>query len=400
MPTTSAASRALYLAGLAYDEDSPNAAPLLEKAIEKCKTAGCTASPQYTSALCQLAELRVSLGDHSQALCIADEAVALLMTLDENDMAVQGKLALCDNARGNALGQLGREGESLLAHQASLRRHELMGDASGSIAALSNIGELLKVAGRYADALQHLRLAEARAQASPVEFAGQLAVLPRSLGDVLACLGRYAEAAESLRRSKARSVSVFGRRSPQVIAVCTSLAAALISLEDYTGAAEQLREAEVICALRGWKDLEGGDMHARFGDFAMKQGRFQDALARYELSLSSRRRFFQADHPLLSMAIYNIGLAQAALGMDDEARLSQKAAAQSFRRSQTFCAGPGCMLQQRPDGTPLDQCAGCLCTYYCSVACQTADWKRQGGHKAECRVLAAEGRAAAVAAPG
>ena len=84
-----------------------------------------------------------------------------------------------------------------------------------------------------------------------------------------------------------------------------------------------------------------------------------------------------------------IGLAQSALGMTDEARLSQKAADQSFRRSQVHCAGPGCNLQQRPEGAPLDQCAGCLRTHYCSVACQAADWKRKGGHTAECSTLAA-----------
>ena len=68
-----------------------------------------------------------------------------------------------------------------------------------------------------------------------------------------------------------------------------------------------------------------------------------------------------------------------------------------LRRSQVICAGPGCENQQRPDGAPLGQCAGCLRTYYCCVACQTADWKRKGGHKAECKALAAGCKAAAAA---
>ena len=180
-----------------------------------------------------------------------------------------------------------------------------------------------------------------------------------------------------------------------MIAACTSLAKALTSLEDYTGASEQLREAESICDQRGWVDPAGGDVHFRFGELATKQGRHRDALTSFELSLVLRRRFFSADHPLIYSSLASIGAARSALGMPDEARLSQKAAANCLRRSQTHCAGPGCTLQQRPDGAPLDQCAGCLRTYYCSVACQTADWKRKGGHKGECKALAAEGKAVA-----
>ena len=137
-----------------------------------CKSAGCTASLQYARALYQLGNLRSSVdGDHAQALRLADEANALLVTLDESDVAVQSELARCEIARGIALSQLGRDGESLLVNQASLRRFELLGDASGSIVALANIGELLMAAGKYDDALHHLRLAEARAQASPEDFA-------------------------------------------------------------------------------------------------------------------------------------------------------------------------------------------------------------------------------------
>ena len=197
---------------------------------------------------------------------------------------------------------------------------------------------------------------------------------------------------------KARSVSVFGRRSPQVSTACTSLAAALISLEDYIGAAEQLREAESICEQRGWMDPEGGGVHIRLEELATKQGRHGDALERFERGLALLRRFYPADHHLVVSALRYVGEAQSALGMADEAHRSLTAADLSTRRSQVHCAGPNCKLNQRHDGAPLDQCAGCLRTYCCSVACQAADWKRKGGHKAECKALAAEGRAGAAAA--
>ena len=77
MPTAAAAStaatRALRLAVTAYDEDSPHAATLLEKAVEMCKAAGCTVSLQYARALLLLSAPCFSQGDFTQALRLADE---------------------------------------------------------------------------------------------------------------------------------------------------------------------------------------------------------------------------------------------------------------------------------------------------------------------------------------
>ena len=47
--SVAAAHHALHLAALAYSKGSPKAAPLLEKAVELWKSAGCTANLQYAS---------------------------------------------------------------------------------------------------------------------------------------------------------------------------------------------------------------------------------------------------------------------------------------------------------------------------------------------------------------
>ena len=65
------------------------------------------------------------------------------------------------------------------------------------------------------------------------------------------------------------------------------------------------------------------------------------------------------------------------------------------RRSQIACAGPGCRRKLREDGAPLDVCVKCRRTLYCGKDCQTADWKREGGYKAECKALIAAAAAAA-----
>ena len=80
----------------------------------------------------------------------------------------------------------------------------------------------------------------------------------------------------------------------------------------------------------------------------------------------------------------------AALGRTLAAADMEAGATAINRRCQTRCAGPGCERRLREDGAPLEQCAGCLRTYYCGKACQTADWK--AGHKKECKALAAEGK--------
>ena len=59
-----------------------------------------------------------------------------------------------------------------------------------------------------------------------------------------------------------------------------------------------------------------------------------------------------------------------------------------MRRSQLLCAGPDCERKLREDGAPLDVCVNCRCTFYCGMACQTADWK--AGHQKECKASIAE----------
>ena len=73
------------------------------------------------------------------------------------------------------------------------------------------------------------------------------------------------------------------------------------------------------------------------------------------------------------------------LGRPSEAVESAAESAALMRRCRIACAGPGCGRKLREDAAPLDVRVKCRRTFYCGKACQTADWKRDGGHKAECR---------------
>ena len=119
-----------------------------------------------------------------------------------------------------------------------------------------------------------------------------------------------------------------------------------------------------------------------------------ESLEWHERTLTIFRRLLPPDHPDIARTLAKIGGVNKRLGETGASEAARKEALLIGRRSQTACAGPGCQRRQREDGTPLTVCVACNRTHYCSVACQRADWMREGGHKAECAALVAEGRAA------
>ena len=129
-------------------------------------------------------------------------------------------------------------------------------------------------------------------------------------------------------------------------------------------------------------------------------GDFPRALDYSERALDILRRLLPPEHPAIASSLYSVGLANQQLGYHEAADRTCIAANAMFRRSQQHCAGPGCLRNVREDGAPLDVCVKCRRTFYCGKDCQTADWKREGGHKAECKALIAEGKTAVAAATG
>ena len=219
-----------------------------------------------------------------------------------------------------------------------------------------------------------------------------LATTAQTIGGVLGTLGRLSEACESFKVSQERHTRHYGKHSVPVARVSIDLGRALFQLGDLAGAAEQYHLAESIFERRGWTDADGATNLLFFmGLLARSQGRPQESLDRLERCLAMQRKHLPPDHPLISRTLSALGLMQSSLGKGQASRISASESAFVRRRSQTHCARVGCVRRTRVDGAPLDQCAGCLRTYYCSVACQTADWK------AECKALAEEGRVAAAA---
>ena len=129
------------------------------------------------------------------------------------------------------------------------------------------------------------------------------------------------------------------------------------------------------------------------------QRRYAEALTIYNRILCILRKRLSPDHPKIATLLRAIGRVRRATGDTSLAAEADSAATAIEHRSQSLCAGPGCTRRLREDGTPLPVCTGCNRTHYCSVACQAADWRREGGHKGECAALADEGRGVAAGPP-
>ena len=112
---------------------------------------------------------------------------------------------------------------------------------------------------------------------------------------------------------------------------------------------------------------------------------FPEAVVHYTRAEAIYRGVLPPDHPSITRCMRNISDANSKMGNVDAAAVAASAAASTTRHSQVQCAAAGCPRKLKADGSPLGQCGGCKRGYYCSKACQTADWKM--GHKAECKVL-------------
>ena len=105
-------------------------------------------------------------------------------------------------------------------------------------------------------------------------------------------------------------------------------------------------------------------------------GKLKDALTCYERALTMYRELSPGDsHPALPDVLYNVVALQRALEEQVPSAITPADSVAADRRSHASCAAVGCPRNVKADRGPLERCAGCLCTFYCSKACQTADWK-------------------------
>ena len=134
--------------------------------------------------------------------------------------------------------------------------------------------------------------------------------------------------------------------------------------------ARSILEQLALQSTRDWAEVLSSE-----GQAWLDKGRPPRAMGLFLRALALGRKAVPADHPLFGMA-----------SMSDANDAIGNTAVASVARAEALATGPDCTRKLRQDGPALLD-VKCRRTFYSCQACQTADWKREGGHRAECGVF-------------
>ena len=341
--------------------------------------------------------------DYDAQLRYADEALAVVNLLDPADPRVRICRARSEYRRGAALTMGGRTTEAIAALEVA---RSLLADAAIDIAlradTLIKLASNYRVTGEAAKGL--LRLDEAEALLFGHRWFADDLIEARSAitinrGALLSTLGRFDESLACYKNSLSQLVDSYGADDPRVAKAMAEVGAEHLQLGQHTVAIRTLRAAVAMMERHGCSHYsEFAAAQNNIGVALCAGGEYRQALGVFQRALANYQRHSATSHSAIANLQSNIADIQARLGDVAGAARSRYDALAAARRLQTRCAGPECPRKLREDGAPLDVCVKCRATFYCGKACQTADWKREGGHKAECKALIAKGKAAAAAA--
>ena len=314
------------------------------------------------------------------------------------------RAAICQRMLGLVRKVEGRFTESFFESKAALAVFVSRGEVMQEALTLSIMATALDAQGNWSAGLDALRRADEAIlladQARPSDaLTKRRAAVASNTAQILSHLGRGEDAVASFEKAyQLRAAALHSNEHPGALMSLANYAHELLNHGPQTTAGFQ--------AVRGL--LERGERilkrHAGLGNtsaaalvsvacgrLALAEGHAVEAERYFQRGLATQRTLFPPDHPNIADTLMHIVVCQQAQGSSAAtATLAEYKGV--IKRSQVACAAPGCPRKVRSDGEPLDQCAGCLRTYYCSVACQRAGWK--AGHKAECKALRKEATAA------
>ena len=272
----------------------------------------------------------------------------------------------------------GRFSESLPIYEKALLHYESVYDTQNLIDCLTGLGEVYFAQG-LSDKAQATAL---RAQSlNP----GTVTSLDH-LSSLLSLLNRHQEALACATKALAYEEVERGRNTGNYAAIQARIGTEYSFLGQSETALSWLQRARAGCEEHNLTTTRNfGLLLNNLGVASLKTRRFSEALAHFTRAETVYRGVLPPDHPDIAGCMLNITTANYKLGNFDAAAVAAAAVDATARRSQVQCAATGCPRKLKADGTSLDQCGGCERCYYCSKACQTADWK--AGHKAECKAL-------------
>ena len=379
-----AVTRAVAAGDAAYrTRGIAKAASHFRHAITLCDARGASNTLPAAAVMRKLADCTILLGNNTAGLQMAERALGVVRALDEEDVKVAEVHGLCEQALSGALVGLGRTTEAMDAMRRSLVLHERAASHRGIVTSLIGIARMCSMTGEYETGLQHLSRAEAAvlARGDPDEGMVWLSSLENNRVELLRCLGRPEEALASAKRALTITELTFGKNTPEVAEVLVGLGSSQISAHDVKGGMASYRRAADIFERQGMKNTPSNALVCgKIGVELVAAGRMKEGLQQLNHALKIRRSIQPPDHPDIATLLLQISCAHTVVGNTASADKAAEAHFAAARRSQTQCANPGCVRQLREDGAPLDVCIKCRRTFYCSKVCQTADWRRKGGH--------------------
>ena len=281
----------------------------------------------------------------------------------------------------NILVATGRYSETLPRYEENLAYYESIGDTEHMIDCLIGLGTVYFHQGLPDKALAMGQNAHSLCPRSAESLV--------NLSSLLSNVNLLDEALECAQKALACEERENGKNTANYITFLLQIGSGYLKLDQPDVALSWYHQARAgFEKLKLTTTVHFGLLLNSIGAAYLCTNRLKEALAYYTRAESVYHGVLPPDHPSITACMRDIATANAALGNTDAADAAAAAAASSARRSQVQCAAAGCPRKLKADGTPLDQCGGCKRCYYCSKACQTADWK--SGHKAECKTLSGE----------
>ena len=197
---------------------------------------------------------------------------------------------------------------------------------------LDNLGEVLELAGRDEEALDHHVRARALLARAHGEGSMPVAIADNRIGNASRNLGRTDEAEAAYRRA----MDVFAREGadhPRVARVLGNLGNVALDRGD-TAEAIALHEdaARRLARAYGPDHDSVGIAENGIGNAKWDAGDHAGALPHYARGLAVLQRALGPDHPLTATVAYNTANRQVEVGQTQAARASYRLAATAFRR--------------------------------------------------------------------
>ena len=369
------------------------AASLFEAAISDClaTSPGSCGTFAYAKALSHLAYSCSQQCKFAEALQHANQSLQVINAVLETTGCRERSLhrGLNYEVIGNVFSEQGKTTESIAATTSALHHFESAGNNDGAFRSLANLAGQFSSTRQYAQGLAFIERAKRIRRTIPTDPG--LYVIEAEL---LGYLGRTDEAFVVLTGVLAREESAGRHNSVPAVRALIYIGHSHLNARRFPEAKLYYHRAIVILEQVDRRDTPiYAEALQSLGVAHLGMRQLDLALEYYNRCLALRRRILNSDHPDIAETLTGISMANTLMHRHEEAAAARALSDGIERRSQTHCSGPSCTRLVREDGAPLDVCVKCRRTFYCGKGCQTADWKREGGHKAECKALIAEGKA-------